>query len=109
MTLRFCLVASAFVATTAMAAAEDSPAATRLCKVIDQTKLGAEPCRVDAGRSTVWARMRLEPAEAKGFCEQLSKVIRESTVRFGGENGWRLAIQSPASGEDSVAECDLPR
>lgn len=109
MTLRFCLVASALIATAAIAVAQDSPAATRLCQVIDQTKLGAEPCRVDAGRSTVWARMRMETAEAKGFCEQLSKVIRDSSVRFGGSKDWRLAIQSPASGEDSIAVCDLPR
>lgn len=91
------------------AVAQEPDPAHRLCKVIDSTKLGTEPCRVQADKATIWARMRMEPAEARSFCEQLSKVIRDSPVHFGGSEDWRLSIQSPTSGEDSIAVCALPR
>ena len=76
-----------------------------LCRVIDGTGLASTPCEVSGRNSSVTATVDMIPSEARDLCPRLAAAANGEGLSF--EDGWKLLIRSPYSGENSIAFCDL--
>lgn len=80
--------------------------ALMLCKAMDNTGLGSQPCEVSGWSSTITIHVDMVSSEARNLCSMMQDYAKSSDFGFGGK--WKLEIKSPYSGGQSIAYCMLP-
>lgn len=93
------------VASAARGDEESVNNAMLLCQVFDNTGLLSEPCAVSGWSSSVDVKIDTSGGEALEICDGVVKMIHSKGVEF--EDGWKVKIYSPFSGDSTLAQCDL--
>src|SRR5690606_18860629 len=105
--MRYCLMAAGVLLWTP-AWADAVQSAYTLCAIVDNTGLASAPCEISGWSGTVTATIDMSSAEARKLCPQSAELMRKRGGRFGGRQ-WTVEIESPYSGGNSVAYCNLPQ
>ena len=76
-----------------------------ICQVFDATGLLSEPCSVSGWNSSIDVKMDTNGREARKMCSGIASMIQSKGINF--DDGWRVRIYSPFSGESTIAQCNL--
>ncbi|MGV1757791.1 hypothetical protein ACQZ6F_16605 [Rhizobium sp. A22-96] len=104
MTLALCLSMSAG---HALAEPEAVTNAKTLCRAVDTT-ISLSPCTYSEEAKTVTVSVATAGGDARELCQTIVSSLVEKQIYFGAAP-WKLNLKSPASGDSTIASCDLPQ
>lgn len=76
-----------------------------LCRVIEKHPMNTESCSISVWDRTVTGTLDMTPADARLLCFLITNNMRSEGKTF--DEGWKLQIRSPYSGDKNIAYCDL--
>ncbi len=79
--------------------------AFKLCMLFDSTGLASAPCEVSGWGSSVDVKIDMNASEARDLCGKVAGMARSKGWAF--DQGWKLKIFSPYSGDNTIAFCNL--
>jgi hypothetical protein len=104
MTLALCLAMSAG---HALAEPDAVTNAKTLCRGVDTT-ISLSPCTYSEETRTVTVTVATRGGDAQELCQTIQSSLSEKQIYFGSDP-WKLVLKSPASGDNTIASCDLPQ
>lgn len=104
MVLALCLSISAG---HALADTDSVSNAKTLCRAVDTT-ISLSPCTYSEETKTVTVSVATRGGDAQELCRTIESSLIEKQIYFGADP-WKLNLKSPASGDDTIASCDLPQ
>lgn len=81
--------------------------AQMLCRAVDTT-ISLSPCTYSEEAKTVTISVATGGGDAQGLCQTIKSSLVEKHIYFG-VDPWKLNLTSPASGNSTIASCDLPQ
>lgn len=104
------MVLSLCVSMSAGHASADTDAvsnAKMLCRAVDTT-ISLSPCTYSEETKTVTVSVATGGGDAQQLCQTIESSLVEKHIYFGADP-WKLNLKSPASGDNTIASCDLPQ
>ncbi|MBB3458198.1 hypothetical protein FHT86_006523 [Rhizobium sp. BK313] len=81
--------------------------AQTLCRAIDTT-ISLSPCTYSEEAKTVTVSVGTQGGDARELCQTIESSLMEKHIFFDGDP-WKLNLKSSASGDNTIASCDLPQ
>ena len=81
--------------------------AKTLCRAVDTT-ISLSPCTYSEEAKTVTVFVASRGGDAQELCHTIEISLMEKNIYFDG-GPWKLNLKSPASGDSTIAFCDLPQ
>ncbi|NTF41805.1 hypothetical protein [Rhizobium rhizogenes] len=81
--------------------------AKMLCRAVDTT-ISLSPCTYSEEAKTVTVSVATAGGDAQALCQTIRSSLVEKQIYFGADP-WKLDLKSPASGDSTIASCDLPQ